>query len=161
MKVEAHTGIEGNEAADTLANQGALRPPVPEQDWHALMDATRARMRSLSSPSVAMNAEKVSVPRKMSSRQKQSAPSEAPAAVSRATPATAVRTPTNPNPPPAVSISAESRLPSISSLSASGYAQHAQMPAELYPPGMVHGRKDVRISQKELEVRSNGRRFSS
>lgn len=31
--VRAHIGIEGNEGADTLANEGARRTPLSERDW--------------------------------------------------------------------------------------------------------------------------------
>lgn len=34
--VRGHVGIEGNEAADQLANLGTTKPMVPEPDWEEL-----------------------------------------------------------------------------------------------------------------------------
>jgi len=34
--VRGHVGIEGNECADRLANEGALKPELSERDWAQL-----------------------------------------------------------------------------------------------------------------------------
>lgn len=44
MKVLGHSGEEGNEGADRLANLGATMPTVPDRDWADLIEQTRARV---------------------------------------------------------------------------------------------------------------------
>ncbi|KAL6301650.1 ribonuclease H-like domain-containing protein [Sparassis latifolia] len=43
--VRGHTGEEGNEGADRLANRGALMPEVPERDWETLEEEVLKRSR--------------------------------------------------------------------------------------------------------------------
>ncbi|KAI0365993.1 ribonuclease H-like protein [Pilatotrama ljubarskyi] len=49
VKVLGHSGEEGNDGADRLANLGATMPPVPDRDWEDLIRQARARM-SMASP---------------------------------------------------------------------------------------------------------------
>jgi ribonuclease HI len=46
--VRGHVGIEGNECADRLANDGALKPEISERDWAQLTrdleQSTRTRV---------------------------------------------------------------------------------------------------------------------
>ncbi|EIW55852.1 ribonuclease H-like protein [Trametes versicolor FP-101664 SS1] len=44
VKVLGHSGEEGNEGADRLANLGATMPTVPDRDWADLIEQTRARV---------------------------------------------------------------------------------------------------------------------
>ncbi|KAI0360796.1 ribonuclease H-like protein [Trametes cingulata] len=48
VKVLGHSGEEGNEGADRLANLGATMPPVPDRDWEDLIRQVRARMSMIS-----------------------------------------------------------------------------------------------------------------
>jgi len=45
--VKGHSGEEGNEGADFLANQGTLMPPVPEPNWISLENQLEARLIKL------------------------------------------------------------------------------------------------------------------
>ncbi|KAI0777568.1 ribonuclease H-like domain-containing protein [Trametes elegans] len=49
VKVLGHSGDEGNDGADRLANLGATKPETPERDWEDLMRQADARMGMLSS----------------------------------------------------------------------------------------------------------------
>ena len=48
--VKGHAGEEGNEGADWLANQGALRPEESERDWDTLIDGLDAVGGEVRSP---------------------------------------------------------------------------------------------------------------
>ena len=45
--VKGHAGIEGNEYADLMANQGVTCPELEEPDWEELRRATQERTRAL------------------------------------------------------------------------------------------------------------------
>ncbi|RDX41627.1 ribonuclease H-like protein [Lentinus brumalis] len=150
-KVLAHSGVEGNEAADRLANEGAALPAVPELDWDSMIRAVRARMDAACS--TAENT--VSVPRAATSPAKQAASPSSPQ------PPAFVSRPTRRQPsPPVKSSTTASALLSPKSPSASG-PSGATVPSsriilrttdELASSDVVHGRPDLRIAERELEI---------
>ncbi|KAK4053801.1 hypothetical protein OIV83_001457 [Microbotryomycetes sp. JL201] len=69
VKVKAHVGIDGNEQADRLANEGALMPQVPDIDFEKLTKENERRMKEkqpdLSADSIEFNV----VPADLASRE--------------------------------------------------------------------------------------------
>ncbi|KAI0674194.1 ribonuclease H-like domain-containing protein [Trametes maxima] len=50
IKVRGHSGDEGNDGADLLANQGATMPEVPERDWDEIHPAVASGPRLPTAP---------------------------------------------------------------------------------------------------------------
>ncbi|RPD65374.1 RnaseH-domain-containing protein [Lentinus tigrinus ALCF2SS1-7] len=145
-KVLAHSGIEGNEAADKLANDGAALAAIPEQDWNSLIRGVRARIDA------ACLTQTASVPRAATSLAKQiGSPVPQPSAsVSRP----AKIQPLSPVRSPATTSASLSSNPTPASRSTETMVSTLvpRTTAELTSSDVVHGRLDLRIMEGELEI---------
>ncbi|KAI0646200.1 ribonuclease H-like domain-containing protein [Trametes meyenii] len=62
VKVRGHSGDEGNDGADLLANQGAIMPEVPERDWDGFTRQVLARISQSPPPTRTTRANVVATP---------------------------------------------------------------------------------------------------
>ncbi|KAI8986838.1 ribonuclease H-like domain-containing protein [Trametes punicea] len=128
VKVLGHSGEEGNEAADRLANLGATMPATPDRDWEDLIRQVRARM-SLTSPP------RVATPERPSDPVVASRPSLAPAVAGVAD-----------------GSGAEPMVRKSSSSSTRNRQDEVVKSETRSPPHVAHAKPDADVSPEELEL---------